>query len=198
MGFKDNISMVKNELGSEEKFFASALQIESFVTKYKKLLIILAVIIVVALIADVVHNYEQAQDIKLSNIAFLKLQKNPQDTQALHVLKEDNQNLYNIYVLNKAVANSDMEVLQKLSHVKTLFVADLASYQLASLKKNRKLLDAYSHKNNAIYKQIAILQSAYLLIKAHHPAEANVQLKTIAISSPINQIAKILSHYGIK
>lgn len=198
LGFKDNVSMVKDQLNSEEKFFANAVRIESFVTKYKSLIYIIVIVLIVAGVAEMFYAHQQSKDIKLSNSAFMALQHNPGDKSALITLKNDNNNLYNIYMLQLGIKNNNPKILKQLSDSKTLFVSDLASYQLASIKASKDALDEYIGKPEAIYKQLAVLQVAYLQLKQHKTAQADGTLKEIPANSPISQVANILYHYGLK
>jgi len=75
------------------------------------------------------YAHQQSKDIKLSNSAFMALQHNPGDKSALITLKNDNNNLYNIYMLQLGIKNNNPKILKQLSDSKTLFVSDLASYQ---------------------------------------------------------------------
>lgn len=198
LSLKENISMVKNELNTEEKFFASAIQLERFVTKYKYMLIAIVTLVVIVVAVVVTRNYFDGANIKASNVAFLQLQQNPNDTASLKTLKSDNKQLYAVYLLKKAVKAHDTKTLQTLSTSKVLFVSDLASYYLASMNKNASALNSYENRSDTLYKQFALLQNAYLLMQQHKIAEANRKLQAIPQDSPIDQVAKILAHYSVK
>jgi predicted negative regulator of RcsB-dependent stress response len=198
LSLKENISMVKNELNTEEKLFASAVKLEHFFTKYKYILISAVILLIIIVAVSVTRGYLSSINLKASNAAFLKLQQNPNDTASLKILENDNKQLYAIYLLNKAVKDHDSKTLQALSTSKVLFVSDMASYYLASMQESLSGLNSYENRSDALYKQFAVLQNAYLLIQQHKNDEANRKLQTIPQGSPINQVAKILSHYSVK
>lgn len=198
MGLKDNVSMVKDQLNSEEKFFANAIQIESFVTKYKTLIYIFVIVVIIAGVSEMFYAHIKSKDIKLSNAAFISLQHNPNDKSALSTLKNDNKNLYNIYMLQVGIKNNNPKILKHLTSSKTMFVSDLSSYQLASIEANKDALNQYIDKPEAIYKQLAILEVAYLQLQQHKILNADETLKEIPANSPISQVANILYHYGLK
>lgn len=198
LGFKDNVSMVKDQLNSEEKLFASAVKIEGFLTKYKTLIYIFVIALIVVGAAAMVFSYVKSRDIKYSNAAFMTLQHNPDDKSALMTLKNDNKKLYNIYMLQVGIKRNDPKILEPLTHSNTLFVSDLASYQLASIKSSQSALNSYISRPESIYKQLAVLQVAYLQLRQHKTAQADDTLKEIPASSPVSQVANILYHYGLK
>ena len=198
MSLKENISMVKEELNAEEKFFENAIKAEKFFTKYKKLLIALAVSVVLVVGVNTVYNYLQEGKAKAANAALLVLEKNPQDTQALKTLQENDSKLYDLFNLYTAVNNSDQAKLKELKSSKALAVADLAAYQLASLDANMKELNSYAGKEDALLKDMALIQSAVLLMKENKMDEAHRKLETISSNSPAYGLAKALMHYGIK
>jgi hypothetical protein len=195
VGLKENLSMVKDELSAEEKFFAGALRVEGFVRKYKLLLLATLVVILLAGAVWGVREYIKNNDKEASNAAFLALQKNPNDEKALHILKKDNSDLYNVYMLSNAVKKANTKELEQLAHTKTLLVSDLAAYQLASLEKNGAALQNYEGRTDTVFGKMAILQSAYLLIQEGKIEQARQVLQEIPKGTPIANVAAILAHY---
>ena len=78
---------------------------------------------------------------------------------------------------------------------KALLVSDLATYELAN---NAKLLNDYALKQNSIYRDLASVQSAILLIKDSKIDEAQTKLLKITEDSSLYKIAQALLHYGVK
>lgn len=198
MSLKENISMVKDELNAEEKFFENAVRTERFVKKYRAQLIGIAVAIVIVVGANVTYDYVQNSKAKASNAALSALQANSDNKEALAILKEQNPKLYDLYMLSIAINSSDINKLKELKSSKALGVADLASYQAASLEKNINDLNSYSNTNDAIYKDMAAVQSAVLLMQSNKAEQAHRKLASISSDSPVFEIAQSLMHYGVK
>ena len=190
--------MVKDELNAEEKFFENAVKTERFFKKYKKLLIGATVAVVVVVIANISYEYMQNQKVELSNAALATLEVNADDEKALAVLKEKNPKLYDLYRFSVAVKSGDTKTLDNLKSSQAFGVADLATYQLASLNKNSEELSNYANGEDAIYKDMALLQSAVLLMHTGKTDQAQRKLAVIASNSPVYNVAQSLMHYGVK
>lgn len=190
--------MVKDELNAEEKFFENAVRTERFVKKYKTKLIGIAAIAIFVVGANGVYEYVKNSKAEASNIALLSLQQNGEDKAALAVLKEQNPKLYDLYMLSRAIDKGDIAMLKELSSSKALAVADLASYQVASLEKKLNDLNNYANTEDAIYKDMAVVQSAVLLMQENKMDQAHRKLALVQSSSPVYTIAMSLMHYGVK
>ena len=190
--------MVKDELNSEEKFFEKAVITEKFVKKYKKLLISAVVIVVVIVVADIVYTINKQNTIDSANQALFELQKNPNNKATLARLNSLSPKLHDIWIYSQAVINKDMVTLKALKSSKDKLIDDLASYEVAQNSKDLKLLDNYENRQNAIYEDLAQLQSALILMRDGKIDDAHQKLGLISIQSPLSKVAKALMHYGIK
>ena len=198
LSFKDNISMVKDELNAEEKFFENAVKTERFFNKYKKQLMLLAIAVAVAVSGNVAYEYIKTSKAQSANAAFLILQSNSDDKQALADLKDNDPKLYDLYMLSNAIKKGDLKALEELKSSKALAVSDLATYHLASLQKNLNGLNTYANDENAIDKDMALTQSAVLLMEQNKIEEADRKLASVPSNSPVYSVAKSLMHYGVK
>ncbi len=198
MSLKENISMVRSELNSEEKFFEQAVRTERFVKKYKKPLISLIVLVVIAVVVMIVSDSIKQSKIDSANSAFAILQQNPTDADALAELKESAPALFEVFELKMATQNGDLQTLKRLSASKDRVVSDLASYQVAANDQDVALLSSYANDQDAIYRDIAIVEEAVLLLKKSDTDRAHQRLKLIAEDSPLFGTASALRHYGIK
>ena len=198
LNFKDNILMVKDELNAEEKFFENAIKTERFFNKYKIQLIGLAVIVVIAVGTDLVYEYIKNSNAEDANIALLTLESHSDNKEALAILKDKNRKLYDLYTLSNAVKKNDIKALQELKLSKALAVSDIATYQLASLQNNINALNTYANGENAINKDMALIESAVLLMEKNKIDEADRKLAAISSNSPLYDVAKSLMHYGVK
>ncbi len=198
LSFKDNISMVRDELNAEEKFFENAIKTERFFNKYKTQLIGLAVVVVVAIVGNVTYNYIKTSKQESANAAFLILQSNSNDQKALSDLKDNDPKLYDLYMLSNAIKKGDVKALEELKSSKAFAVSDLATYQLASLQSNLNGLNTYANGEDAIDKDLALIQSAVLLMEKNKIEEANRKLASVSSNSAVYGVAKSLMHYGVK
>ena len=198
MSLKENIDMVKEELNQEEKFFESAVRTERFVKKYKTPLLSVVVAVIVLLVGNSLYEANLSQKISKSNAAYLTLINSPSDVEAAKVLEDNNPGLYEAWQLKIALESSDEKSLEALKASSSDVVADLASYQLAALKKDKGALNEYALNQDAILKDMAILDEAVLLMKEGKTAEAKERLKLIDEDSSFKKMVALLQHYGVK
>ena len=198
LSLKDNISMVKDELNAEEKFFENAVITERFISKYKKPLIAVASVIAVGILANVTYDYYTNSRAESANNALLELQTNANDQKALETLKANNPKLYDLYTLSQAIKKNDSKTLESLKTSTASEVSDIASYQLASLQNNLNALNSYANSADGIDKDMAVIQSAVLLIQENKVDQADRKLASISTESPLYSVAKALLHYGVK
>lgn len=190
--------MVKEELNSEEKFFESAVKTERFVKKYRDLLIGSVVTIVVLITAMAVYDSSKESNIVAANEAFALLQKDANNTAAAQTLKELSPELFDVWELSNAITSGDADAMKRLSSSKAVAVADLATYELAALNDDVKGLDEYAYGQTAIYRDLALVESAVLLMETNDLDAAHQKLKMLTPESALHKIAQILLHYGAK
>jgi hypothetical protein len=197
LSLKENMEMVKEELNSEEKFFENAVKAERVWKKYKTMIIggLVAVVAVVAISAINDAQVESAaQD---ANLAYIKLLKGA-DAAAEKTLESLNPKLATALKFSQAVKAGDIEVLQTLSASDDAVISDLASYEIAAIKSDNASLQSYTSKQQAIYKDLAIVENALLLMKKDETTKAQQKLSLISQDSPVHNVAKSLMHYGVK
>ena len=194
MSLKDNINAVKEELGAEEQFLESVIKAEGFWKKYKKIIITLLVILSLAVAYKLISDYIKKSNIEESNIAYAKLLSDPSDKDALNTLKSKNPRLYDLYLFKESVKSKDISKLNSLkSSLKDPVLKDLLTYQSNSI--SQKDLDSYSLKEGAILKELALYESAYLLLKSGKIKEADKKLDMISQQSPLYNLAQNLKNY---
>jgi hypothetical protein len=187
--------MVKEELNSEEKFFEKAVITEKFVKKYKKIMIASVVAVIVVVSANIVYDSNKSANINAANVALSKLIKDANNVQALNELKTLSPTLYDVWMFSQASANKNMQDMQKLENSKTLLIGDLAKYELS---QDSKSLDEYASSQDAIYKDLALVQAAVMLLKENKIDKAHDKLLKVSIDSSLNKVVQALLHYGIK
>lgn len=198
MSIQENIQTLKDELSSEEKFFESAIRTERFVKKYQKPLMASVVSLLLVVGAAIAYQaYDQAK-IENSNAALNTLLMNPQDKSALESLKKENSSLYELFALSKAIKESDVKGLQALKNAKSPEIADIATYETAAMMNDQKSLEAYTKKQGGMYQDMALIETAVILIRGGDAVSAHNNLALIKEDSAVYPIAQILGHYGVK
>jgi len=190
--------MVKEELTSEEKFFEKAVVTERFVKKYKKVMIGGVVAIVLFVAGNIAYTVNKQNTIESANSTLAQLQLNASNPATVARLASLSPALSDVWSYSQALVNQDMKALEKLQNSKTILVGDLASYEIAQNSKNITTLKAYAQKEDAIYADLAYVQSAVLLMQEKKIDEAHKILTMINLNSPLSQVASALMHYGVK
>jgi hypothetical protein len=198
LSLKENLEMVKDELNSEEKFFEKAVITERFVKKYKKPLIGAVVAVVLVVAGNLIYTASEQNRVASANETLAVLEKNPKDTAALARLESLSPALHDVWLYSQAIAQENAAELEKLKNSKALIVNDTSIYEAAQNKKDLASLEAYSEKQNAIYKDLSVVMSAVLLMNEGKTDEAHGKLEMIGSSSPLAQVASALMHYGVK
>ena len=198
MSLKENISMVKQELSAEEQFFEQAVKTERFVKKYRKPLIAVAVAIGIAVAGTMGYDAYEASVRTEVNEAFAALQKDENDKAAQQLLQRKAPLLYDAWRLGVAVRAGDTATLRELSGSKAAEIADIGRYEYAAITKDAQALDGYAAGREAIYRDMALVDEAVLLLKDGKTAEAHRRLQMIGNTSPVYALATALMHYGVK
>ena len=198
MSLKENLEMVKDELNSEEKFFEKAVVTERFVKKYKKPLIGVVVAVVLVVAGNLAYKASEQNRIESANETLALLQKNPTDSMALTKLESLSPTLHDAWVYSQAVVDQNVAGLEKLKNTKALIINDTSVYEAAEFKNNLNALQSYSEKQEAIYKDLATVMAAVILMNEGKVEDAHNQLGMISNKSPLAQVANALIHYGVK
>ncbi|ADN09411.1 hypothetical protein [Sulfurimonas autotrophica] len=198
MSLKDNIEMVKDELTSEEKFFEKAVVTEKFVKKYKNVMIGSVVAITLFVVGNITYNINKEHTLEAANEALLKLEANPKDEATLATLASLSPALHDVWMYSQAVVAKNVKELEKLQSSKALLIDDLSTYEAAQNLQDLNKLENYSEKQNAIYRDLAQVQAAIILMKEKKLDEAHSKLSMISTSSPLAQVSRALMHYGVK
>lgn len=194
MSLKDNLQEVKNELSTEEKFLESSIKAERFFKKYKYPLIAVVVIIIAILVSLQAYDYMKKSKQIEANVAYNKLLKNPQDKEALESLKLNDENLYSLFIFREAINKQNTELLQKIVNEKKPFISSVASYELASKESNLNTLKEYADSGNSL-RDLASIETAYLMIKDGKYAEAKNVLDRVPSTSKLSMIAQTYKHF---
>ena len=192
LSIKENLNAIKDELTTEEKFLESMIKGENFLKKNKKPIILALVAIGVGILASMGYNYIKEKNLKESNQIYTKLLKS--DNPSLEKeLKDKNPSLYTLYRFQKVIKSNDSTKIKDLiSSIKDPILKDLATYQSSSLEKKNLMIYV---GNDGIYKDLALLEEAYLKLQNKEYAKAKEILELIPINSSLYQLANSFKHF---
>jgi len=156
------------------------------------------VTIVVVVVANVVYEANEASTINAANEALSELNADVTNEEALSRLESLSPSLYDAFIFSRAIADKDVKALEALKSSKTILVGDLATYESAQAAKDSSALSSYALQQNAIYKDLAQVQNAIILMNEGQTDKAHEILNTINESSSLNKVVKALLHYGVK
>jgi len=190
VSIKDDVKYVKTELSGDEKVLESVFKLESLYKKYK--IVIWGAVGAALLFFAVTTGLDSVRQSKLetANQALLTLQNNPNDTEALSVLKENNPALYEVYIFSQAAKRKDIKRLADISESKNDIIADMSRYTVGAIEK--KPVDS------KLYTELVYLEEAYIKIKAGDMQEAKSKLALIDGRSSLFMLAKLLEHSTLK
>lgn len=190
VSIKDDVNYVKKELSGDEKVLESAFKLETLYRKHKfKLWAALVVVILFFVVTAAMDAMHEAKLVK-ANEAFLTLQTNSDDANALKVLKEENPALFELYSYATAVKKKDLSVLESLAKSTNSVIADASVYTVGVL--NEKPVDS------KLYRELALFLKAYVAIGAGDMEAAKAKLDLIDERSPLGVVTSFLKHSTIK
>lgn len=185
-----NIAEVKQELSSDEKVLESAFKLETFYKKYRVAIWSAVALLALFFIGKSIMSGMEERRLSEANSALLTLQQNPEDSAALNTLKEKNPALFELYSYAEAAKKEDKEVLNTLSQSGNTVVSDASEYTLAVMEN--------STADSALYREMVLLEEAYLAIQNKEMAKAEEKLGMIDPRSPVATLAQLLKHATIK
>ena len=185
-----NIADIKQELSSDEKVLESAFKLETFYKKYKYLIWGVVIALILFFAGRSVTTVMEEARLEDANNAFLTLQNNPEDSAALGRLKEKNPALFELYNYAQAAKQGDKNTLMTMTGSQNDVIADASKYTAAVLSKETA--------DSMLYKEMTLLQEAYLAIQSGDTKKAKEKLEMIDPRSPVFALAQLLKHSTIK
>jgi hypothetical protein len=183
LALKENIKAIKEELSAQEQLLENIIASERFFKRHKRTIISFIVVLVILLTSYIGLGIVKESNLKASNEAYKVLINNPNDENALSILKNKNKPLYRVFIFTEALKSGDNETLKTLLADKDV-ISDLAAYQLGE-----------SMKSDAILEDFTILKDGYELLKDGKTDEANMKFMTISSDSALMSVIKGLEHY---
>ena len=187
MAIKEDLTEIKKEIDAQEQFLESMIKGERFFKKYKTLLIVVCAAAIVAAVGFYASKILNDNRVEEANLAYSKLILNPNDANALSVLKEKEPNMYALFSLGQMLDKND-----------TKGISELANLQINPLVKDI-ILSQTGDANAEILKEYSALLKGFELLKENKIKEANDEFNKIALDSQLQTLVKNLKHYqGIK
>jgi len=185
-----NITDIKNELSGDEKVLENVFKLETLYKKYKFIIWALVVGLILFFVGKSVMKNMHESKLLEANDAFLLLQTNENDAQALAVLKAKNPKLFDLYRYSKAVEKEDVDVLTLLAKSSNEIIADASAYTQNILSK--------TPKDSKLYNEMALFEQAYLAITKKDIKTAKHKLDLIEENSPLYTLSILLKHSTLK
>ena len=187
MAIKEDLTEIKKEIDAQEQFLESMIKGERFFKKYKTLLIVVCAAAIVAAVGFYTSKILNENRVEEANLAYSKLILNPNDANALSVLKEKEPSMYALFSLGQMLDKND-----------TKGISELANLQVHPLVKDI-ILSQTGNANSEILKEYSALLKGFELLKENKIKEANDEFNKIALDSQLQTLVKNLKHYqGIK
>jgi hypothetical protein len=186
VSIKDEIQHVKAELSSDEKILESAFKLERVYKKYKYLIWGIVILLLLGYAGNAGWNAYRQGKIDSANDAFLSLQKEPTNSDALDKLKANNPKLYDLFELKQAMANKSVSKLEALKDSQDPIISAIAAYHAGVL--NGKPVDS------VYYHDMVLIEEAYQDLQAGKKSEAKNKLSLVPEDSPVAKIAQLMEH----
>ena len=187
MNLKENVSYIKEELSTEEKFFESFFKVEKFYKKYKvAILSVIGLIIAFISISEITDYIKEQNKIK-ANKAYNNILLNRNDKKSIEILKEANNKLLNIALLQISK--------EKTQTTNVEFLKQITMYNKAIQDKDISALNRLILEQNFLLKDFAIFNKALIQTQNKQYKKAKQTLETIPFDSSIIDLVIMLKHY---
>jgi hypothetical protein len=189
MSLKENVDYIKNEIDTQEQFLFGFVKMERIFKKYKAAIYSIISLVVIVFIVSSISTYLDNQTKIKANQAYNILLENPSDTTALAILKDSNEELYNIIVFLNSKKDS--------TNIESLFLKELSEYAVALEKSDIEKLNSLTMNPDFILKEYVIFNKALIQTKNKEYKKAKKTLESIDQDSSISKLANSLRHFLI-
>lgn len=197
-----DLETIKSEFQNDEKLLENAFKLERLFKKYKFVLLGVVAVVVLWIAIVVASDYVEEKNAKEISQIYNELLISPQNTVLRENLKSKAPKLYDAFIYANLSSQKEARIaeLEELSQSKNEIIAQIASYELASLKEDLQALSTIAKnpkKQGDSLKDFAKVQEAYLLLKNNDIDKAREVLKGVSNESSLDSIARQMEHYGI-
>lgn len=184
MALKDDLNVIKQRVDSEEQFLENMIRTERFFVKYKKLIIVIIAIFIIAGGYIYVKNLTEQNRILKANEAYSELILNPNNKDAIDMLKSKDINLYALYKFRTSIKDGNLNDLEELNNL------DIDPLLRAIINFGTK------NGSDGFMQDYIYLTNGFLLLKENKISEAQTELAKIPANSSLYGISKKLLHYN--
>lgn len=194
MSIKNNFDYIKNEISSDGQLLENTLKLEIFYKKYKYIIWAILVVVVFGGISYQLYSYYNEKNIQKYSEVYSKLSNDASNTSLQDELKRGNPKLYDLFMLQQALKDGNINQFMEIKDSKSNVVSSIASYHIGSFERDISVL-----KNVDKYTigDLSKLQQAYILINENKINDAKIILGEISKDSNLDDFASLLSHYII-
>ena len=194
MSIKNNFDYIKNEISSDGQLLENTLKLEIFYKKYKYIIWAILVVVVFGGISYQLYSYYNEKNIQKYSEIYSKLLNDTSNTALQDELKRGNPKLYDLFMLQQALKDGNINQFMETKDSKSSVVSSIASYHIGSFERDISVL-----KNVDKYTigDLSKLQQAYILINENKINDAKIILGEISKDSNLYNFASLLSHYII-
>jgi hypothetical protein len=178
-------------------FFERLFLLEGLLRKYKRGITVTVTVAIIAVLGYVGNGIYEDSVTEKVNLAYYDYKRGENTESNLKYIEGNSPKLYSLILFSEAISSGSADKLKMFVDSKDQVLSDIATYQLASIEKSSSNLNNYSYAEKAIYKDLAILSEAYLLIRDGETEKAKNRLSFIEEGSQVKEIANYLSHYGL-
>ena len=194
MSIKNNFDYIKNEISNDGQLLENTLKLEIFYKKYKYIIWTILVVVVFGGISYQLYSYYNEKNIQKYSEIYSKLLNDASNTSLQDELKRGNPKLYDLFMLQQALKDGNINQFMETKDSKSNVVSSIASYHIGSFERDISVL-----KNVDKYTigDLSKLQQAYILINENKINDAKIILGEISKDSNLADFASLLSHYII-
>lgn len=194
MSIKNNFDYIKNEISNDGQLLENTLKLEIFYKKYKYIIWAILVVVVFGGISYQLYSYYNEKNIQKYSEIYSKLLNDASNTSLQDELKRGNPKLYDLFMLQQALKDGNINQFMETKDSKSNVVSSIASYHIGSFERDISVL-----KNVDKYTigDLSKLQQAYILINENKINDAKIILGEISKDSNLGDFASLLSHYTI-
>lgn len=188
MALKENIDAIKQELSAQEKMLENIIMSERFFKRNKRAIMVAVIVLLLAILGYVGLKAVRLSNMEASNEAYKALYANPNDENALNVLRNKNKPLYRAFVFKNALKNGDNQTLKSLiAENEDDVISAIAAYYTSS----------NASADMDIFRNLTALEEGFALIKEGKADEASVKFLSIPADSALMGFVRSLDHYKI-
>lgn len=187
MSLKENVSFIKDEISTQEKFFENFFKIEKLYKKYKIVIFSVLALGIGYFATTTINSYLDEQNLIASNKAYNKVLKTPTDKINLAILKDTNEKLLQIAMYQTSTDKTKTNDIE--------FLKDISAYNKAIKDNDIKTLNTLIVNPDFILKDYALFNKALILVDNKEYATAKSTLKIITEQSAVAPLANMLKHY---